>query len=52
MANDEGITTKLIGKKAAPVLQMVADDVIMPEVRMQDLGRESSAGKYASPSEP
>ena len=52
MANDEGITTKLIGKKAAPVLQMVADDVIMPEVRMQDLGRESSAGKYSSPSEP
>jgi glutaredoxin 2 len=34
MANDEGITTKLVGKKVAPVLQMVADDVIMPEVRV------------------
>jgi len=34
MANDEGITTKLIGKKAAPVLQMVADDIVMPEVRL------------------
>ena len=33
MANDEKITTKLVGKKVAPVLQMTADDLIMNEVR-------------------
>ena len=46
MANDEGITTKLVGKKVAPVLQMVADDVIMPEVRV-GAERELRCVKYA-----